>query len=278
MTRLRVLFLGDVVGLPGRSVLTNWLGAVVAHRQIDLVVANAENAAGGSGITKGCYTELVSAGVRAFTLGDHAYRRKAEVLALFASGAPICRPANYPPEAAGPEYILVDGPSGKVAIFCLQGRLFLKPADCPFHAADRVLEAIGQQASVILVDIHAEATSEKQTIGRYLAGRVSAVFGTHTHVPTADGCILPPGTAYITDVGMTGPYDSIIGRRFDRVLQATRDFDPVPFDVARDDPRMSGALVDIDAESGVAHAIELLHLGEDALTKLPRPTATDGKR
>lgn len=257
---MKILFLGDIVGEPGRKIIKRALPGLRARFNIDLVIANAENSAGGSGMDPRCYSQLIAAGVDAITMGDHIYKKR-EIYSLFEKGEPICKPANFPPEAPGPDHLIVSAADGtRVAIISLLGRMFMRPVDCPFHAVDRVLVAIGKQAKVILVDIHAEATSDKQCVLRHLIGRVSAVVGTHTHVPTADASVYPPGTAYITDVGMTGPYDSVIGRRFDRVLHATTTFEPKPFDVATGDPRISGALIEVDPESGRASAIELWNL------------------
>jgi metallophosphoesterase (TIGR00282 family) len=257
---VKILFLGDIVGEPGRKIIKRALPGLRARFNIDLVIANAENSAGGSGMDPRCYSQLIAAGVDAITMGDHIYKKR-EIYSLFEKGEPICKPANFPPEAPGPDHLIVSAADGtKVAIISLLGRMFMRPVDCPFHAVDRVLDDIGKQAKVILVDIHAEATSDKQCVLRHLIGRVSAVVGTHTHVPTADASVYPPGTAYITDVGMTGPYDSVIGRRFDRVLHATTTFEPKPFDVATGDPRISGALIEVDPESGRASAIELWNL------------------
>lgn len=259
---LRVLFIGDVVGKPGRAMLTKVVPALVEHWGLDLVVANSENSAGGSGLTPKGYREIVAAGVDVLTMGDHVYRKK-DIFALFQEQSNICRPANYPSEAPGSEFIVVPARDGTpVAVFCLLGRLFMKGVDCPYRAADRVLEQIGDSARCILVDIHAEATSEKQTMGRYLDGRVSAVLGTHTHVPTADEQIFPGGTAYQTDCGMTGPYESILGRRIDRVTETTISFVPTYFDVADRDPRLSATRVEIDPETGRALAIERVMIDE----------------
>jgi metallophosphoesterase (TIGR00282 family) len=201
-------------------------------------------------------------------MGDHVYK-KTEIYSLFDEGKPICKPANFPADSPGPEYLIVDAPDGTpVALFCLLGRIFMRPVDCPFRAADRILDQLAGKAKVIVVDIHAEATSEKQLMLRHLLGRVSAVLGTHTHVPTADASVHPPGTAYITDVGMTGPYDSVIGRRYDRVLQTTLTFEPTSFEVATGDPRVSGALFEVDPSTGNASSIELVHLDKTAMDSL----------
>ncbi|MFO0945099.1 MAG: TIGR00282 family metallophosphoesterase [Planctomycetota bacterium] len=277
---MKILFLGDIVGEPGRKLVKRALPRLREKLALDLVVVNAENAAGGSGLDPRCYHQLAASGVDAVTMGDHIYKKK-EILSLFQEGFPICKPANFPPEAPGPDHLIVSASDGtKVAVVSLLGRMFMRPVDCPFHAIDRVLESIGKKAKVILVDIHAEATSDKQCMLRHLVGRVSALMGTHTHVPTADAAVFPPGTGYITDVGMTGPYDSVIGRRFDRVLHATTTFEPKPFDVATGDPRISGALLDVDPATGRANAIELVHwdrakldvlLGEESSPTLEPP-------
>ena len=190
------------------------------------MVANAENAAGGSGLTPAIYHELLAAGVDCITLGDHIYRRR-EIFRILQTEPHIVKPANYPPDAPGRELAVCGRGNGvRVAVFSLLGRVFMPPVDCPFQAADRVLAELPADVRVILLDFHAEATSDKQLMGRHLDGRVTAVLGTHTHVPTADEQILPGGTAFQCDVGMTGPHDSILGRRIDRVLETTRTFRP----------------------------------------------------
>lgn len=273
---LKILFIGDVVGSPGRKIIGQALPRLIHRWGLDLVVCNAENAAGGSGLTAATFEDLVEAGVDVFTLGDHAFR-KDEVFALFERTDRLCRPANFPREAPGPELVLAQAREGSViAVFTVLGRTFMKPADCPFRAADRVLERIGGATRVIIADLHAEATSDKQLLGRYLDGRVSAALGTHTHVPTADEQILPKGTAYQTDVGMAGPYDSIIGRRFDKVLAVTLTGIPHHFDVASGDPRLCGALVEIDPQSGQALAIRRVAVNQDEARKLLTDSPADG--
>jgi len=233
--------------------------------RLDLVVVNAENSAGGSGLTPVIYKEMIAAGVDAITLGDHIFRRK-EIAAVLETETNIVKPANYPASAPGREFAVVNAANGvKVAVVSLMGRVFMKPVDCPFAAADRVLAALPPEVKVILVDIHAEATSDKQLMGRYLDGRVSAVLGTHTHVPTADETIMPGGTAFQCDVGMTGPYDSVLGRRIDRVLETTRTFYPTEFEVAANDARLSGSIVDVDEATGRATAIRRVCLREEEL-------------
>ncbi len=262
---MRVLFLGDIVGNPGVSLVTRAVPLLRERERVDVVVANGENASGGAGMSPGAYRRLKQAGVDAFTMGDHIYKKQ-EVVKVMDSGAPICKPANFPPDAPGREFVVVptqDG--GSLGIFSLLGRLFMRPVDCPFRAADRIVNRLAEQTRCILVDMHAEATAEKALMARYLDGKVSAVLGTHTHVPTADERILPGGTACVTDVGMTGPYDSILGRRVDRVLSTTLTFIPSQFEVATGDPRLAGAIVDIDASTGKATSITRICIRGDEL-------------
>ncbi|MGL4464482.1 MAG: TIGR00282 family metallophosphoesterase [Planctomycetia bacterium] len=278
---MNILLLGDVVGKPGRAAVAAGVPLLRAAYDVDLVVANAENSAGGSGVSIACYKQLVAAGVDAFTMGDHVYRNR-DIYALFNQGAPICKPANYPPEAPGPDFVVATARNGvKTAVVSVLGRVFMKPVDCPFKAVDRVLAALPADVRVVVVDVHAEATSDKQLMLHHLRGRVAAVVGTHTHVPTADAAVHPPGTAYITDLGMTGPYDGIIGRRVDRVLPATLDFKPTSFDVASGDPRVSGLMVTVDPATGRALAARPIHLGEAELAELAarraaRPAVLEG--
>ncbi len=268
MPPLKVLFIGDVVGGPGRKIVSQVLPRLIPRWGLGLVVCNAENAAGGSGLTLKCHEELVDAGVDVFTMGDHVYR-KDEVFQIFDRSPDVIRPANFPPDSPGPELALVTARDGTpVAVFSLLGRTYMRPVDDPFRAADRVLGQIANDARVILVDVHAEATSDKQLLGRYLDGRVSAVLGTHTHVATADEHVLKNGTAYQTDVGMTGPHDSIIGRRYDRVLAATLTFVHNHFDVATGDPRLNGALVTIDPATGLALSISRVCIDQEETQRL----------
>ncbi|MDH3716873.1 MAG: TIGR00282 family metallophosphoesterase [Planctomycetota bacterium] len=265
---MRILLIGDIVGKPGRRIVRQAISGLVERERIDLVIANAENSAAGSGITPANYEELMAAGIDAITLGDHIYRRR-EIYRILETKDNIVKPANYPPEAPGKEFAVVTSAGGdKVAIISLIGRVFMKPADCPFAAVDRVLRNLDKTIKVIVVDVHAEATSDKQALGRYLDGRVSAVLGTHTHVPTADECLLPGGTAFQCDVGMTGPYDSILGRRADRVIETTRTFMPLAFDVASNDVRLGGTIVDIDAATGKATDIRRICVTEEQATAL----------
>jgi 2',3'-cyclic-nucleotide 2'-phosphodiesterase len=261
---MRILFIGDIVGKPGRHICTQVMRGLRAEEGLDLVVANAENVAGGSGLTPEIYHELLGCGIDGVTMGDHVYRRR-EIFSILQSDRRIVRPANYPSAAPGREFaILRTRQQVSVAIFTLVGRVFMPPVDCPFQAADRVLAALPPDVRVILLDFHAEATSDKQLMGRHLDGRVSAVLGTHTHVPTADEQILPGGTAFQCDVGMTGPHDSIIGRRIDRVLETTLTFRPTQFDVASRDVRLCVTIVDVDPQTGRATGIRRLSLTIDA--------------
>jgi metallophosphoesterase (TIGR00282 family) len=260
---VRILLIGDIVGKPGRRIITRTLKSIIAREQLDFVVANAENAAAGSGLTPDIYRELIDAGVDCITLGDHIYRRR-EIFSTLESADNIVKPANFPAAAPGKPYALVTARNGTtVAVISLLGRVFMRPVDCPFTAADRVLAELPPEVRVIIVDMHAEATSDMQLMGRMLDGRASAVLGTHTHVPTADECVFPGGTAFQCDVGMTGPYDSILGRRIDRVLETTRTFVPTQFDVATDDVRMCGSIVDVDAATGRATGIQRLRVNWD---------------
>jgi hypothetical protein len=252
---MRILFIGDIVGPPGVTLVKRILPTLVTRENLDLVIANAENACNGSGITPTLYRQIRGSGVDVVTLGDHIYR-KAEIIAILDEDERICKPANFPPDAPGRDHAVApsrDG--GLVAVISVMGRTFMRPVDCPFRALDRVLESLAGRTRSIVVDVHAEATGDKYLMAHHLKGRVSAVLGTHTHVPTADEQILDGGTAFIADVGMTGPYDSVLGRRIDRVLQTAATFVPTAFDVATDDVRMGGAIVDIDPASGQATQI-----------------------
>ncbi|MBX7169089.1 MAG: YmdB family metallophosphoesterase [Pirellulales bacterium] len=259
---MRLLFIGDIVGKPGRAIVERAVPGLIRREGLDLVVANAENAAGGSGITPAIYRELIAAGVDGITLGDHIYRRS-EINGVLEHEANICKPANFPAVAPGRDHIVLTARDGTaVAVVCALGRLFMRPVDCPWTAIDRVLESLPEQVRCVLVDFHAEATSDKQVMGRYLDGRVSAVLGTHTHVATADEQILPGGTAFQCDVGMTGPHDSILGRRIDRVVDTTLSFVPSHFEVATGDVRINGAIVEINPQTGRATAIRRLSIDE----------------
>lgn len=265
---MRLLFIGDIVGSPGRKIVTRSVPGLIARHSLDLVIANAENAAGGSGLTPQIHQQLCRAGIDAITLGDHVFRRK-EIYDTLDHADNIVRPANLPEEAHGRQWTVVTARDGTcVGVCCLLGQLFMKPIDSPWRAADRVLAAMPSDVRVRFVDFHVEATSEAQLMGRYLDGRVAAVLGTHTHVPTADECILPGGTAFQCDVGMTGPHDSILGRRIDRVMETLLTSHPTQFDVADGDNRLNGTLVEIDPQTGLARSIERICVCEGDLPAL----------
>lgn len=254
--------MGDIVGRPGRQIIEDKLPALRRELSLDFVVANGENAARGSGITPSILDKLYGSGTDVVTTGDHVYRRR-EIFPHLESDERVIRPLNYPETAAGRGYTIVEAKGQKIAVMNLIGRTFMQAARCPFLTADAALEEIGRHTNIIIVDFHAEATSEKIAMGWYLDGRVSAVVGTHTHVPTADARILPQGTAYITDLGMTGPHESVIGRRIDRVLTRFTTGMPTPFDVAKGDVRINGVVVEINATSGKALSIERLEVRDE---------------
>ncbi len=255
--QIRLLCVGDVVGSPGRQVLREALEVLVPQRGIDGVIVNAENVAGGSGLTPALYEKILNYGVDVVTLGDHLYRRK-EIIPVMETSDRIVRPANLPAEAPGRTVTVFETRSNQsVAVISVMGRLFMKiPSNCPFAAVDQAIASVPSDVKTIVVDLHAEATSEKIAMGWHVDGRVSVLFGTHTHVPTADERVLPKGTAYITDLGMTGPYDSVLGRTKERVLTAMIRAVPSPFDVATNDARLSGIMVTVESTTGRAVEIE----------------------
>lgn len=265
---MKLLFIGDVVGKPGVEMVARVVPALRRRGSIDLVIVNAENADAGSGITRSIYTKLRTALVDCITLGDHAYR-KSDIFETLDSADDIIRPANYPPESPGRGWTIVKSDAGtEVAILNLVGRVFMKPVDCPFHAANRIVEKIPDHVRVRVVDFHAEATSDKQLLARMLDGRVSMVLGTHTHVPTADEHILPQGTAFQCDVGMTGPHDGILGRDFGQVFESTMTLRHTPLHVASGDVRINGAIVEVNESSGRATSIQRLAINESAAADL----------
>jgi metallophosphoesterase (TIGR00282 family) len=265
--RLNLLCIGDIVGRPGRRILADKLKSVVEEHSIDCVIANAENAAGGSGLTPQIYDKLLRYGVNLITLGDHAFRKR-DIIETLERADNIVRPANLSEYAAGKGIAMYKTSKGPtVGVLTLIGRLFMKPADCPYAAADKWIARLQQQAEVIVVEMHAEATSEKVAMGYHVDGRASCCFGTHTHVPTADERILPKGTAYITDVGMTGAHDSVLGRKTQSVLKAFRTQMPVPFEIATGDVRMNAALVTVNTLTKQAERIERIRVDADTETE-----------
>jgi hypothetical protein len=255
---MKILLVGDIVGKPGRRAVRELLPEIIAERRIDFVIANCENAAAGFGVTRDIVEELYSSQINVLTSGNHIWDKK-EIREFAEDYETLLRPANYPDGLPGRGSVVMPNSSGiHVGVINLMGRVFMKPLECPFRTAEREIEKIKNRAKIIIVDFHAEATSEKEAIGWFLDGRVSAVLGTHTHVQTADESILPGGTAYITDVGMTGPFNSIIGIRKDDILERFLTQVPNRFDVAKDDVRLQGVIVDIDGKSGRASGIERL--------------------
>lgn len=254
--RLNILCIGDIVGRPGRRILADKLKNLVHDLAIDCVIANAENAAGGSGLTPQIYDKLLRYGVNIVTLGDHAFRKR-DIVETLDRADNIARPANISEHAGGRGIALYKTSKGPtIGVLALIGRLFMKPADCPYTAADKWIPKLQQQADILVVDFHAEATSEKIAMGYHLDGRVSCCFGTHTHVVTADERILPKGTAYITDIGMTGAHDSVLGRKTKSVIKSFRTQMPVPFEIATSDVKINGVLVTVDSHSKHAERIE----------------------
>ncbi len=249
---IKILMVGDVVGKPGRKVLGAVLPRLREREKLDLCVVNGENAAGGSGLNEKTVTELLASGADVITTGDHIWRNK-DVFPVIRREHRLLRPANFPPGAPGKGSGIFSGPEGiKVGVINLLGRVFLSPLDCPFRSLDRELALLPSSCRLILVDFHAEATSEKRALTGYADGRVSAVAGTHTHIPTADERITEKGTAAITDLGMTGPLDSIIGRESVPVIQSFLTGLPHRFAVAGENSHLQGVVIEIDSESGRA--------------------------
>jgi metallophosphoesterase (TIGR00282 family) len=257
---MKILFVGDIVGRPGRRALKSLLPNVVDRYKIDFVIANGENAAGGFGITDRAATEIFECGVHAITSGNHVWDKK-EAVGYLAREARVLRPLNYPPGVPGAGSLVHDLDMGvKVAVVNISGRVFMQGMDCPFRAADEEISRLKQITPNIIVDFHAEATSEKIAFGYYLDGRVSAVLGTHTHVQTADERVLDGGTAYITDVGMTGPVESVIGVDRDIVIERFLTHIPLRFEVAKGKTMLSAVVVEINGQTGKASAITRLQL------------------
>lgn len=254
-----IAFIGDIVGRVGRRTVTEIIPKLKQRYDLDLIIANLENAAGGFGITEKAFRELVQSGVNFFTSGNHIWDKR-EGVALLGQREDIIRPANYPGEAPGKGFRVIDVNGTSVGVFNVQGRVFMPPLDCPFRTIDRCLSEAGDNCAIKIVDVHAEATSEKRALGWYLDGRVSAVLGTHTHVPTKDSQILPRGTGYVTDVGMTGSNASVLGIEADITIQRFLNQRPVRFEVARRDLRCDLIILDIDEKSGRTNTIEHLQL------------------
>jgi len=253
---MKILFIGDIVGKPGRRVIREMLPEIISDYGIDCVVANCENAAAGFGVTREIVEELLQSQIDVLTSGNHIWDKK-DIRDFIGDFKTLIRPANYPSGTPGWGSAVVPTRNGNhVGVINLAGRIFMQPLDCPFRTAEKEIEKIKSKAPIIIVDFHAEATSEKKTMGWFLDGRVSAVLGTHTHVQTADEGISPRGTAYISDVGMTGPFDSVIGIEKKEILERFLTQIPNKFDVAKGDVRLQGIVLDIDEISGRSLKIE----------------------
>ncbi len=257
---MRILFIGDIVGKPARRAIDGLLAKIMAEHQIEFSIANAENAAGGMGITPAIAIEILDQGIDVLTSGNHIWAKK-EIIPFLNEESRLLRPANYPDQVPGKGAGLFTSKHGtKVAVLNLEGRVFMKNLDCPFRVAEKESERLQKETRVIIVDFHAEATSEKVALASYLNGKVSAVLGTHTHVQTSDERILDGGTAAITDVGMTGPLDSVIGIRTEVALGRFLTQVPWKFDVATEDIELQGAVIDVDPETGKSRTIQRLRV------------------
>ena len=257
---VKILFIGDVIGKPGRDALSRELHRIVDRHRVDLVIANGENAAGGFGLTAETAQELFKCGVQMITSGNHIWDKK-DALEYIKREERIVRPANYPEGTPGKGTTVVRTPGGvKVGILNLEGRVFMNNLDCPFRCADREIAKLKEETPIIFVDFHAEATSEKVSLGWYLDGRVCAVIGTHTHVQTADERILTAGTAYMTDAGMTGAFDSVIGVKKEEAIQKFITQRPAKFEVAKRDIRINGVVIEVDEKTGLSIGIERINV------------------
>jgi 2',3'-cyclic-nucleotide 2'-phosphodiesterase len=264
---MKLLFIGDIVGRPGRDLVRVGVGALVAHHGIDLVIANGENSAGGNGITREIGDSLIAQGVDVITSGNHVWDKK-EVFEYIGVEPRLIRPVNYPDAPGRGTYVARTADGRGVGVLNVMGRVHMGNLDDPFRAADREVTALAERTRVIFVDFHAEATSEKIAMGWFLDGRVTAVVGTHTHVQTADARVLPGGTAYITDVGMTGPHDGVIGVEKAPVIQKFLSGMPTRFEAASGDPKLHGVIVTADEVTGKATGITRLSLTLDELEAL----------
>lgn len=257
---MRILAIGDIVGRPGREAASSFIPKLKRKENLDLVIANGENAAGGSGLTPRIVKELLSSGIDVITSGDHIWKKR-DIFEIIDKEYRLLRPANYPDNVAGCGYVVLSLKNNvKIAVINLVGRVFMRALECPFKTAKKFVDQIKKETPIIIIDFHAEATSEKIAMGWFLDGEVSCVLGTHTHVQTADEQILPLGTAYITDLGMTGPMDSVLGRSVERVLEYFLTGMPAKFEMAKENIQLQGVIVDIDEKSGRAQAIKRIKL------------------
>lgn len=264
---VRVALVGDVVGKPGMNIVCKAIPWLKQRGHCHAVVVNAENAADGTGLRVREYQRLMQAGVDAVTLGDHIYRKR-EIIEALTTQPNIVKPANFPAAAPGKTWCVVPTRGGhSLAVISALGRVFMRPVDCPFQAIDKALQEIPADVRIRLLDLHAEATSDKQSIGRYFDGRLSACLGTHTHVTTADEQIFPGGTGFQCDVGMTGAYESILGREIEPVIGTSLTFEPFAFDVAREDVRLAATWFDTDPITGRCHQIGRLQWPLDLLDR-----------
>ncbi len=253
---MNVLVIGDIIGRPGRKAVINLLPKLKREYRLDLIIANGENSAGGMGITPEVVEELYASGINVITSGNHVWKHK-EIYGTLDKDPALLRPANYPPGVPGKgSGIFFTEKGDKVGVLNLMGRVFLAELDCPFRKADEEIEKLSQETRVVVVDMHAEITSEKAAMGWYLDGRVSAVVGTHTHIPTADERILPKGTAYITDIGMVGSLDSVIGVKKELALKRFLSQIPIRFEVEKKNIYLQGAVITIDPQTGRAEGIK----------------------
>jgi len=252
---LRILFIGDIVGNAGRKAAKQMIAVLKKEKSFDFCIANSENAAGGSGITYLVAQELYKSGIDAITMGNHTWAKK-EILNFIDSDSKIVRPANYPSTLPGKGSIIIEGEKGKIGVLSIMGRVYMDSIDCPFKAAEREIEYLKKHVKVVIVDVHAEATSEKCALAWYLDGRVSCVLGTHTHVQTADERILPCGTGFITDVGMTGPYEGILGVEKEIIINRFINHMPEKFQLAQGKTQFNAVLVEVDETNGKTLSIE----------------------
>jgi metallophosphoesterase (TIGR00282 family) len=257
---MKILFIGDIVGKPGRQAIEGLLEKIIADYEIDFTIANGENAAGGMGMTPSIAIDILNQRVDVLTSGNHIWAKK-EIVPFLHEESRILRPANYPPQVPGRgARVFTSSSGGKVGVLNLEGRVFMKNLDCPFRVGEKEIEILRQETNMIIVDFHAEATSEKMAMGWFLDGKVSAVLGTHTHIQTSDERILNEGTAYITDVGMAGPLNSVIGIRKQVALERFLTQIPWKFDVATDEVELQGVVVEVDRETGESKDIKRIKI------------------
>lgn len=269
---VRILAIGDVIGRPGRKILSRALPVLQNRYGYDALIVNVENAAGGFGMTPEIYDEFLDMNVDVMTSGNHIFDKKGTE-DWIGEADRLLRPQNYPPGTAGTGYGVFSLANGaKIGVLNLMARTFMKPYDCPFRAADQFIPALKAETPLVLLDFHGEATSEKMAMGWYVSGRVSALWGTHTHVPTADARILDQYTGYQTDLGMTGPYDSVIGMRKEPVIEGFLTLNRSRFEVAKDDPRLAGCLFDLDQQTGKCIQIQSLFLDARQLDQIANQT------